>query len=94
MLRKALVGVGAFFLGGGLALLIAGFYAPGAWCAIAGGLLVVGVAYERVIYKPIEQRKPGAGWEKTSERFVDDKTGKPVTVYIQPATGERMYVDE
>ena len=38
--------------------------------------------------------RPGAGWQRTAERFVDDATDKPVTVYIEPATGERSYVQE
>ena len=28
------------------------------------------------------------------ERFVDDETGRNVTVYVRTATGERKYVDE
>ena len=36
----------------------------------------------------------GTGWVRTTERFVDDKTGKTVTVYVKPLTGERAYVAE
>jgi len=50
--------------------------------------------FERVVYKRIDPARPGAGWQRTSERFIDDTTGKPVTVYIEPATGERQYVQE
>jgi hypothetical protein len=31
-------------------------------------------------------------WVETTERFIDDETGEPVTVYVQSATGERKYV--
>jgi len=56
--------------------------------------LVLGIVYERFRYKPLETVRPGTGWERTTERFIDDETGKPVTVYIQPETGERKYVQE
>ena len=56
-------------------------------------VLIAGTVYERVIYKPLESRA-GAGWTATSERFVDDATGKTVTVYVQEGTGERKYVAE
>jgi hypothetical protein len=94
MLRSALLFVGGMLLAAGLVLLAAGYYPGGAWCAFTGGLLVAGIVFERVIYKPVEQKTPGPGWEKTSERFLDERSGKPVTVYVQPATGERKYVDE
>jgi len=55
--------------------------------------LIAGTLYERVIYKPLESRA-GAGWTATSERFIDDATGKTVTVYVQDGTGERKYVAE
>jgi hypothetical protein len=55
--------------------------------------LIAGTIYERVIYKPLESRA-GAGWTATSERFIDDTTGKTVTVYVQDGTGERKYVAE
>ena len=55
--------------------------------------LIAGTVYERVIYKPLESQA-GPGWTATSERFVDDATGKAVTVYVQEATGERKYVAE
>ena len=31
---------------------------------------------------------------RTDERFIDETTGKPVTVYVDPVTGERSYVQE
>jgi hypothetical protein len=37
---------------------------------------------------------PGPGWEATGERFIDDETGRAVTVYIERASGERRYVNE
>ncbi|HEX4637042.1 MAG TPA: hypothetical protein VH189_12715 [Rhizomicrobium sp.] len=55
--------------------------------------LIAGTVYERVIYKPLENRA-GPGWTATSERFIDDASGKTVTVYVREGTGERKYVAE
>jgi hypothetical protein len=55
--------------------------------------LIAGTIYERVIYKPLESQA-GPGWTATSERFIDDATGKSVTVYVREGTGERKYVAE
>ena len=55
---------------------------------------MIGTIYERYRYKAIEVGKPGSGWVATTERFIDDETGKAVTVYLDPATGERKYVAE
>lgn len=47
--------------------------------SIGGVLLIVGVLFERVIYKKVVSAAPSHGWVPTGERFVD------------PATGERLY---
>jgi hypothetical protein len=93
MLRSVVIVLGAVstLLGGVLLL----FREPGGVGPLIGGLLLlVGVLFERVIYKPVEAGRPGPGWVKTAERFISDATGKPVTVYVEPATGERRYVEE
>ncbi len=59
------------------------------WAAV---LLVIGLAIERWRYKPLAARPPGPDWQMTDERFVDPETGKLVTVYFQPRTGERRYI--
>jgi len=63
-------------------------WVPIIWCVI----VVAGIVFERYRYKPLEPGVPGAGWERTGERFVDDDTGRTVTVYLQKETGERQYV--
>jgi hypothetical protein len=85
----------------GLTLMIAaalaflfGGVAPAALFALEGAVILAGVVFERVTYKAIEPSKPGPGWMRTPERFVDDASGKPVTVYVRTATGERKYVNE
>ncbi len=64
------------------------------WLLGFGLVLTLGVAYERVRYKSLAAHRPGPGWERTEERFIDPATGKQVTVYFRTADGERMYVEE
>jgi len=54
--------------------------------------LVIGLLVERYVYQPLRTERPGAGWERTAERFVDPSTGQPVSVYHNTHTGERRYV--
>jgi len=94
MLRKWVLGVGLAVLGICTIVLITTGFPPMFVFLFWGVVLVLGIVFERFRYKPIEQSKPGPGWERTTERFVDEDSGKTVTVYIQPATGERAYVRE
>ena len=95
MLRNAVLGLGGALLAAGLVALIGGAFAPAALCLVWGAILVFGIIYERVAYKTIVDKAPaGTGWTRTSERFIDDKTGKTITVYVKPFTGERAYVAE
>lgn len=94
MLRSGVIVVGALALIGGLATMVTGVFPPAAVCLFWGALLLLGTVWEKVIYKPLEQNRPGAGWVATDERFVDDATGKLVRVWLEPATGERRYVTD
>jgi hypothetical protein len=99
MLRGIVIGFGAVcILGGSIALLAPGAAADaggaGLGALILGLVLVLGTVLERVRYKPLAHGAPGPGWERTAERFVNEETGKTVTVYVRPETGERMYVEE
>ncbi len=58
----------------------------------AGAVLCVGALVERTRYKPLETRAPVGPFQRTGERFIDPATHAAVTVYADPATGERMYV--
>jgi hypothetical protein len=91
MLRSILIAIGALaFLCGAVAL-YAGVDA--AWVGVFwGAIVVLSLVFERVRYKPIERSAPGSGWTKTQERFIDDKTGEAVTVWVDPSSGERKYV--
>ncbi len=93
MLRSAVVVIGAVFLVAGLSAAFV-LRTPSSWPLIVlGALLLLGTLAERVVYKPLAKEKP-PGAVRTNERFIDDKTGKSVTVYTDPATGERTYVEE
>jgi hypothetical protein len=59
---------------------------------IALAVLVVGLLAERWVYKPIDSEPPGAGWDRTGERFADPRTGRTVAVYHDSRTGQRRYV--
>jgi hypothetical protein len=94
MLRSWLIGIGLAVVAMGIALIVTTGVPPSLVFICWGGMLVLGIVFERFRYKPLEAARPGAGWERTTERFIDDETGKPVTVYIEPQTGERKYVQE
>ena len=93
VLRAALFVVSAILLAVAGWLAIAGcslgvVLRPG----IPGLALLVGLAVERWRYKPVTSHRPGADWVSTGERFIDPESGKTVTVFYQPSTGERRYV--
>lgn len=95
MLRNIVLGLGGVLLATGVVALIGGAYGFGAVCLIWGAILVFGIIYERVAYKTIVDKVPeGKGWTRTNERFIDDKSGRTITVYVKPLTGERAYVAE
>jgi hypothetical protein len=90
-LRAIVAIIGGVFAAGAL-LLAALCRFPGAvmlagWAAI----FLVGLLIERWRYKRLSAAPPGPDWQRTDERFLDPETGKLVTVYFHPATGERRY---
>lgn len=93
MLRAALFVVSAILLAAAGWLAIAGCNLGSVLRpAIPGLVLLFGLAVERWRYKPVTSRRPGPDWVSTSERFIDPESGKTVTVFYQPSTGERRYV--
>jgi len=94
MLRNVLMLISLAALAIGVALLLVGVTSPAYTLLIWGGILLAAVVYERFRYKPLADHRPGPGWERTTERFVDAESGKTVTVYVEPKTGERQYVEE
>jgi hypothetical protein len=95
MLRIGLFLLGLAALFAGLVFIVSGGPLPVViWLLGFGLVLTLGVAYERVHYKSLAASRPGPGWERTEERFIDPATGKQVTVYFRTTDGERMYVEE
>jgi hypothetical protein len=93
VLRNLVIGLGSICLLGAIIAFGSGD-APAAFMAgVFGTLLILGTLFERVVYKPFTRKKP-ANAVATSEKFIDERTGKTVTVYVDPATGERSYVEE
>ncbi len=94
MLRNVLVTLGGMLILGGVTGIFGGYRGPGIVALVWGAILVFGIVYEHYYYKKIVDRPPGTDWLRTTERFVDTKSGKTVTVYVKPITGERAYVAE
>jgi hypothetical protein len=93
MLRATLLVVG------GVMLAAAAFGALACWrlsavipLAVWGAILVGGLLIERWRYRLLCDNPPGADWQATAERFVDPESSRRVTVFFNPATGERRYV--
>lgn len=60
--------------------------------ALIPAILLLGLLFERFVYKPVRSDRPGAGWDRTAEQFIDRRSGRNVVVYYNPRTGERRYV--
>lgn len=93
MLRGALLVVGLVMVSAGVVVMAVGDWAA-LWLLIVGGAITIGTLLERAIYKPLLRERPGAGWVKTAERFVDPDTGQAVDVFYNPTSGERQYVSQ
>jgi hypothetical protein len=90
--RGVLLLIAGLLLAGGGALAMLGAVPAAVGLTAWGLILIVGLVIERWRYKPLAERSPGPDWTATDERFVDPETGKLVTVYYHPASGERRYV--
>lgn len=67
---------------------------PAVWPALlVSGLVLAGILFERARYGAAQRPPVESGWHETTERFIDDASGRPITVWFNPATGERRYVD-
>lgn len=89
MLRGAVLLVAALFL---LIALYSVTQDAGAWPMLCvAALFVAGTLFERFHYRGSEAI--GGDWEPTNEKFIDDESGRPVTVWFNPKTGARRYVE-
>ena len=91
MLRDFVQGFTLLLLVGAVAVTV---LVPPAWpFLLCTGILAVGVFYERTLSRGAGAPR-GAGWAPTAERFRDDESGAMVTVWFNPKTGERRYVED
>ena len=89
MLRGAVLFIVALFL---LCALYAVSQDGAAWpMLLIAALFVAGTLFERFHYRGSEAMD--GDWQPTSEKFIDDESGKPVTVWFNPKTGARRYVE-
>ena len=93
MLRAALLVIGGVMLAAAAIGALAGCrLAAMIPLAVWGAILAGGVLVERWRYQRLTDDRPGRNWQATPESFVDPETGRLVTVFFNPATGERRYV--
>jgi hypothetical protein len=86
-----IIGAGLFAL---LALTVF-VRAPEAWpMLVMAVLLIIGTVFERVNYRGSEAHRGQGQWQITEERFLDEASGRLVTVWFNATTGERRYVEQ
>ena len=90
--RAVLLVIAGLLIAGGVAMAILCAFPAAIGLGGWGAILLIGLLIERWRYKPLGERSPGSDWTATGERFVDTETGKLVTVYYHPVSGERRYV--
>lgn len=93
VLRALVALVALALMASGGRLFVEGLRAPGLYLLASGAVILVGILFERWRYRTPGSRAP-AGWQRTAERFVDPESGRTLTVYYDPASGERRYVRE
>ena len=89
--RMLVLAIGALLLFGGtlLTVLTGG---GGIGLMIFGALIIVGTGLERRYGRPGTPRRiDHSDWRLTNEKFIDDETGQPLEVWMDPLTGERRY---
>jgi hypothetical protein len=89
MLRGAVLFIAALFLLGGLFAVAQDAAAWPMLCVAA--LFVAGTLFERFHYRGSEA--VDGDWQPTPEKFIDEESGRPVTVWFNPKTGARRYVE-
>lgn len=92
MLRRLVVAAGALLLLGGAVAAFLGAWPAALWLLGTGAVVTAGTLFERVVYKSVRAKAPGAGWMKTGESFIDTSSGRTVDVFYDPKSGQRQYV--
>ena len=88
--RNWALGAGALVAVCGFVLWISG----GPVMVLVFGILMMVTAALEPIYGRAGERPLERHWRATDERFVDPETGKLVTVWFDPQSGERRYVED
>ena len=73
---------------------IAVWATSGGFFLLIGAAVVIVTALLEPIYGQAVGRPSGTNWRPTDEKFVDPETGKLVTVWFDPRTGDRRYVSD
>ena len=92
MLRNIVLALGLAWLAVGLWLTLVD--AAGWPMIIFPAIIVAGIVFERVNSRGNASDTTDPNWRPTNERFLDEVTGRPVTVWFNAATGERRYIDD
>lgn len=88
--RMLVLAIGALLLFGGT--LLTEFTGGGIGLMIVGALVMISVALERRYGRPgTPPLLEHSDWQLTNEKFIDDETGRPLEVWMDPLTGERRY---
>jgi len=90
MLRTGLLVFASLVVALGAYLCTKGVAFGGIQTLIGGGVLLLGVLFERWRYSNRNASDDG-DWQRTGERFVDPESGKNIEVLYDPKSGERRY---
>jgi hypothetical protein len=66
----------------------------GGWMLLIVGAVVIVTVLLEPVYGRATNRPVGGNWRATDEKFVDPESGKLLTVWFDPATGDRRYVED
>ena len=88
--RRLALLLGAILVACGIALWLTG---GGPFLLVFAAIVLVTALLEP-IYGLANGKPRGGGWRRTDERFLDPESGKLVTVWFDPASGERRYVSD
>jgi hypothetical protein len=92
MFRIIVLVCGLVVLAGGVLLILIHVTSVGFDLALVGFVVSAGMIFERARYQRTLRAGDLAGFEKTSEDFVDPSTGKVTETWYNPKSGERRYV--
>ncbi|WP_137862638.1 MULTISPECIES: hypothetical protein [unclassified Sphingomonas] len=91
MLRLAVTVVAVLWFAAAVAMTV---WDAAGWPMLAmAAVLLLGTLFERFHYRGADSPLDAPGWRPTAERFLDEETGRLVTIWYNPITGERRYVD-